>query len=38
MRNLMQALLQKTNAIFTATADVYREMAWSALRLVPRPR
>ena len=38
MRNLMKALLQKTNAIFTATAEVYREMAWSALRLVPGRR
>ena len=38
MRNLMKALLQKTNVIFTATTDVYREMAGSALRLVPRRR
>ncbi len=38
MRNLMKTLLQQTNAIFTATAEVYREMAWSALRLVPRRR
>ena len=38
MRNLMKSLLHKTNAIFTATADVYLEMAWSALRLVPRRR
>ena len=34
MRKLMKTLLQKTHAIFTATAEVYREMAWSALRLV----
>lgn len=34
----MKTLLQKTNEIFTATADVYREMAWSVLRLVPRRR
>ncbi len=38
MRNLMKTLLQKTNAIFSVTADLYREMAWSALRLVPRRR
>jgi hypothetical protein len=34
----MKTLLQKTNAIVAATADVYRQMAWSALRLVPRLR
>lgn len=34
MRNLMKTLLQNTHAIFTATGEVYREMAWSALRLV----
>lgn len=34
MRNLMKTLLQNSHAIFTATAEVYREMAWSALRLV----
>ena len=34
MRKLMKTLLQNTHAIFTATAEVYREMAWSALRLV----
>ncbi len=38
MRNPMKTLLQKTNAIFNATADVYREMARSALRLVPGRR
>lgn len=34
MRNLMKTLLQNSHAIFTATAEVYREMTWSALRLV----
>ncbi len=38
MRTLMKTLLLKTNAILTATAEVYREMAWSALRLVPGRR
>ncbi len=38
MKILMKTLLQKTNAIVTATAEVYREMAWSALRLVPGRR
>jgi len=38
MRNLMKTLLQNTHTIFTATAEVYREMARSALRLVPGRR